>query len=478
MKVCVYAICKNEEQFVDRWMASMNEADEIYVLDTGSTDNTISLLKKYPKIKVVQKEIIPWSFDRARNESMILLPEDTDICVNSDFDQIWPINWRKTVEGYFNEGYNKVTGVIRTIYENGYSYDVSAWYNIHFYSKLWKWRWPVHENLYYDGNQEDIKEIEDRSFIIEHRQDPNKDRSQYLSLLENWDISGEEEYAKIISRINLADEYKRKGQAKKALNICEQAIKNFKDYQDIEMTYLLYDLYLMEADCQKDLGNFEASINLIDTCLDVCKIYTRKIFKMKADILFESKDYFRGLQSIKSALDIKDPCYVSPQKYWLEEESLFKDKEGISFLNQIEEHLTTWYEWALLGDCYKELNSFTNCRRCYQTSLALNAEEAYAYYYLGKLLIEDGFYNEAIALLDKAPKKAKKNDYLNPPDHYQAAKLIWLTQANFYAKEYFRALGFARAAEELEVDDPYMTAAISANYDTCLNTCLEKINGK
>ena len=49
-KVCVYAICKNEEKFVKRWVNSMKEADEIYVLDTGSTDNTIKLLKKLRNI--------------------------------------------------------------------------------------------------------------------------------------------------------------------------------------------------------------------------------------------------------------------------------------------------------------------------------------------------------------------------------------------------------------------------------------------
>ena len=39
-KICVYAICKNEEKFVDKWLESMSEADYIVVLDTGSTDNT------------------------------------------------------------------------------------------------------------------------------------------------------------------------------------------------------------------------------------------------------------------------------------------------------------------------------------------------------------------------------------------------------------------------------------------------------
>ena len=31
-RICVYAIAKNEEQFVDRWMDAMSEADHIVVL--------------------------------------------------------------------------------------------------------------------------------------------------------------------------------------------------------------------------------------------------------------------------------------------------------------------------------------------------------------------------------------------------------------------------------------------------------------
>ena len=46
LKVCVYAISKNEGKFVKRFVESMKEADEIYVLDTGSTDDTVKLLKE------------------------------------------------------------------------------------------------------------------------------------------------------------------------------------------------------------------------------------------------------------------------------------------------------------------------------------------------------------------------------------------------------------------------------------------------
>ena len=63
-KVCVYAICKNEEKFINRWVESMKEADEIYVLDTGSTDNSRKLLKKLG-VNVKKKVINPWRFDVA-----------------------------------------------------------------------------------------------------------------------------------------------------------------------------------------------------------------------------------------------------------------------------------------------------------------------------------------------------------------------------------------------------------------------------
>ena len=93
-KICVYAICKNEEKFVERWVNSVKEADEIYVLDTGSMDNTVEELKKRGVI-VSQKEINPWRFDVARNLSLDMVPNDADICVCIDLDEVLEVGWRK-----------------------------------------------------------------------------------------------------------------------------------------------------------------------------------------------------------------------------------------------------------------------------------------------------------------------------------------------------------------------------------------------
>jgi len=46
MKVAVYAIALNEEQFVKRWFESAKEADYLLIADTGSNDKTVSIAKK------------------------------------------------------------------------------------------------------------------------------------------------------------------------------------------------------------------------------------------------------------------------------------------------------------------------------------------------------------------------------------------------------------------------------------------------
>ena len=89
-KICVYAICKNESKFVEKWLESMSESDYIVVLDTGSTDDTFEKLKNDPRVTLVkQEEINPWRFDVARNRSMELVPDDADILVCTDFDEIF-----------------------------------------------------------------------------------------------------------------------------------------------------------------------------------------------------------------------------------------------------------------------------------------------------------------------------------------------------------------------------------------------------
>ena len=57
-KICVYAICKNESKFIKRWYESIKGADYICVLDTGSEDDSLKILKSLNiKVNSVKREI-------------------------------------------------------------------------------------------------------------------------------------------------------------------------------------------------------------------------------------------------------------------------------------------------------------------------------------------------------------------------------------------------------------------------------------
>ena len=180
-KICVYAISKNEEKFVKRWFNSMKEADEIFVLDTGSTDNTVQLLKELGA-NVIVKKITPWRFDVARNESLNMVPNDFDICVCTDLDEIFEPGWRKKLETIWKKNTNKLR------YNYNWSLDNNNKPIINFYiekihsRKDYKWTHPVHEVLTYTGNNEIVTTTDE--ITVNHYPDKNKSRSSYLPLLE------------------------------------------------------------------------------------------------------------------------------------------------------------------------------------------------------------------------------------------------------------------------------------------------------
>lgn len=180
-KVCVYAISKNEEKFVDRWYESMKEADEIFVLDTGSTDKTVEKLKKH-SVNVTVKEIKPWRFDQARNLSLDMVPEDCDICVCTDLDEVFLPGWRKTLETIWEKD------TTRLRYNYNWSLDEKGTPLVNFYiekihkRKGYQWTHPVHEVLTYQQGVETF--ITTDLITVNHYPDSKKSRGSYLPLLE------------------------------------------------------------------------------------------------------------------------------------------------------------------------------------------------------------------------------------------------------------------------------------------------------
>lgn len=183
MKVVVYAICKNEEQFVDRWMDSMAEADLVAVLDTGSMDGTVQRLRARGA-QVAVEAVTPWRFDDARNRSLELVPQDADICVCTDLDEVFHPGWRAALEQAW------VPGAGQASYRYAWSFREDGGEGVVFWIEKiharhgWRWTHPVHEVLQWTGPGGPGLKVSAPGVQLDHHPDPGKSRGQYLPLLE------------------------------------------------------------------------------------------------------------------------------------------------------------------------------------------------------------------------------------------------------------------------------------------------------
>lgn len=181
-KVCVYAICKNEEKFVDAWIDSMNEADLIIVTDTGSTDKTVERLQARGAI-VHECIVKPWRFDKARNISLSNVPDDVDICVCTDLDEKFEPGWRDHLEKAWKKGIHTANYLYNWSLKPDGSPDTQfVYFKIHT-KKDYMWNYPIHECLKYIGKVPEQK-VFAKGIVLNHYPDDTKSRSSYLPLLE------------------------------------------------------------------------------------------------------------------------------------------------------------------------------------------------------------------------------------------------------------------------------------------------------
>jgi tetratricopeptide (TPR) repeat protein len=181
--IYVYAICKNEAAFASRWMDSMGEADGVVVLDTGSEDGTPDLLRRLGA-EVTERVITPWRFDVARNASLALVPEEADICVCTDLDEVFHPGWRAALEEAWTEGTSQASYRYTWSFTPDGREDVVFWAEKIHSRQGFRWVHPVHEVPEWTGEGTMGEKIMVPGIQLDHHPDETKSRAQYLPLLE------------------------------------------------------------------------------------------------------------------------------------------------------------------------------------------------------------------------------------------------------------------------------------------------------
>jgi glycosyltransferase involved in cell wall biosynthesis len=177
LKICVYAISKNEAHFVERFCTSAKDADLILIADTGSTDGLPEEARKHGAV-VHDICITPWRFDLARNAALALVPRDFDICISLDIDEVLQPGWREEIERVWIKDH---TTRLRYMFDWGCGIKF-------FYEKIhakhgYMWHHPCHEYPVPDGRIQEVWAHTDMLIAV-HMPDPTKSRGQYMDLLE------------------------------------------------------------------------------------------------------------------------------------------------------------------------------------------------------------------------------------------------------------------------------------------------------
>ena len=273
LSICVYSIAKNESKFVNRFMDALEgQIDKVYILDTGSSDDTVELFKKRGAI-VHKRTYKDFKFDKARNDSLSFVPLDVDVCVCLDIDDVVQPGFADSIRKYWIKGITK-----QMRYEYYYTLDendnpIVSYYNDRIHTRNWfKWIYPIHELLQYTGNNYYV--VTNPDIIIFHRPDNTKSRAFYLDMLEERVKEYPDDNR---NTMFLARNYLNKKRYDDSLRISKLYLnnKNFNDKAErskimffMAKSYRLlklYDLGLMMArfgieECPKNRDNYVEGI--------------------------------------------------------------------------------------------------------------------------------------------------------------------------------------------------------------------------
>lgn len=307
-KITVYAICKNEETFVDRWIDAVLEADEIIVLDTGSTDNTVQKLRERGA-KVYEEKINPWRFDVARNKAMEKVSADTDICVSNDIDEVFEKGWRIKLEQAWKPEHT------RAKYTFAWSHNEDNSIKKQFpMEKIharhgFKWVHPVHEVLEYSGPKKDLS-VWIPDLILHHYPDDTKPRSQYLPLLE---LSVKENPENDRATFWLGREYMYYKHYKKSIETLKKHLSlpsaKWKEERSASMRFI--------AHCYDELGDLREAKSWLFRSIAECSA-VREPYLALARIGYKEKNWAMVYAMVELALKIRKSTgsYLNESEVW------------------------------------------------------------------------------------------------------------------------------------------------------------------
>lgn len=285
-------IVKNEESVILRSIDCWSKfAEEIVIVDTGSTDSTEVLAKSRPRVKFFHSELFnkdtaidDFSFSKAKNEAIKKCTGDWVMWV--DADDLMPENDIVQLSRLpFNVNHAYVFTIVSgnaefehtRLFPNGSGIFFNEEYSCHEFLSLKGLQAERHRNIKIQHLPEVKKERSDRNVrILMSDYNKGKRDSRTLFYLGNGyremnqlDKAMEmyEEYLKVsvwkeerfFARLFMAQIYVRKGKLVEAKSACFQALA--EDHRFAEVYCLLGDLFAFQKDWSKAENFFSLAMS-------------------------------------------------------------------------------------------------------------------------------------------------------------------------------------------------------------------------
>jgi tetratricopeptide (TPR) repeat protein len=218
--VCLNMIVKDESKIIERCLESTLPLIDYWVIvDTGSTDGTQEVIKKFMKEKNIPGELIerPWkNFAHNRNEAITLAKNKSDYLLFIDADDYFSLD-----ENFKLPDLDKDYYYINIIY-GGMKYS-----RIHVVNTALDWQYlgVLHEVLCPDASRS-CGTLNNISNIITRDGARVKDPERYKKDAEILEMALQEEPDSTRYRFYLAQSYRDSSQLEKALENYEKSIRN------------------------------------------------------------------------------------------------------------------------------------------------------------------------------------------------------------------------------------------------------------
>jgi len=230
-------ICKNEEALIARCLESVKWTDAIYVCDTGSTDSTISIAKKYTD-NICLSFIWVDSFQLAQNHCKSHAKEDWILSIDSDEILL-------STEEEVRAAIEQAKDTVRVTMCSEHDKNSFGFARIFRNTPEIYWEQDIHKHLNVPGEGEDIGNIKIQyGYSPAHQNDPDR----ALRILQK---TVKEEKNPVRNLYYLAREYWYKERYWEAIDVFNRYFKVSNWAAEVA------DGYLIQAKCYLELEKIE-----------------------------------------------------------------------------------------------------------------------------------------------------------------------------------------------------------------------------